>query len=405
MIPPSIHRSRFLLPPDLIYLDGNSLGAATREAVDAVRSAVDAWVDHRIEGWTEGDHPWLFLPERLGDRVGALVGAASGRVVATGSITLNLHQLLATLWDGKGRILLDSTAFPTDRFAVDSHVRLRGLDPARVVDRVAPGGDGLIDEARIIDRLPGASLAVLPSVVYTTGQLLDMRRISAEGRACGTMVLWDCAHSVGVVPHRFDADGVDAAYWCHYKWCGAGPGAVAGLYLGPNMARRSPGIAGWFGGRKEGLFDPDAEFDPADGAAGLQTGTTHVFSLAALSGALRPIEAAGMAWIRARSLALTDHLLARAETELVPLGMRIATPRDRSRRGGHVALTHPEAGALCRALRARRIVPDHRPPDRIRLAPSPLHTEAAEIDQAVDALVELLRGADLRAGDSVGLVP
>ncbi|MFM7320010.1 MAG: kynureninase [Armatimonadota bacterium] len=405
MIPNTPFRDRHLLPEGLVYLDGNSLGAATRDAVEAVRGAVDDWVAHRIEGWTEGNAPWLFLAERLGDRVGALVGAAPGTVVATGSITVNLHQLLATLWDGRGRILVDSTAFPTDRYAIESHVRLRGLDPEQVVEAIASGPDGLLDDAAIVARLSEFAVAVLPSVVYTTGQLLEMGRITAAGRASGTLVLWDCAHSMGVVPHHFDRDGVDGAYWCHYKWCGAGPGAVGGLYLGPRHHGRAPGIAGWFGGRKEGLFRQGAPFDPADGAYGLQTGTTHVFSLAALDGSLRPIEEAGMEWIRSRSLALTDHLLLRAVSDLVPLGVGIATPRDRSRRGGHIALIHPAAGALCRAMRARGIVPDHRPPDHIRLAPSALHNDVSDIDRAIDAMADLLRSGVGNEPCASGLVP
>ena len=387
----SSFRDRFHLPKGMIYLDGNSLGLLSRDAEDSLRDHVDQWRAQAIGGWTSGPSPWIDLAERIGGRVAAFVGADPADVVATGSTTSNLHQLLATLWDGSGAVLIDRGAFPSDRFAVESHVRLRGRDPKEVLRWVEPSSDGFLAESDIADRFSEVSVAVLPSVVYTSGQLLDMERLTAAARDAGTLLIWDCAHSVGVVPHEFVRWGVDAAFWCHYKWCNGGPGTVAGLFVGAHLRGRAPGLAGWFGGRKESMFAPHTEFDPAAGAWGLQIGTPPVLSLAALEGALRPLEEAGIAWIRERSLALTGALIDHLRPLCRVTALRIATPLEPRRRGGHVALRHPDAGALCAALRAKGVVPDHRRPDWIRLAPSPLTTELSEIELAVDALASVLR--------------
>lgn len=404
---PSPFRSRFRLPDDAIYLDGNSLGPVCVDAEQALLGALDAWREHQIEGWTDGDAPWLFLAERLGARLAPLVGAEPGEVVACGSTTVNLHQLLATLYPGDGAIVMDASAFPSDRCAVESHLRLRGRDPRRWLRTVAARTDGLLAEEDVAAALGAGdvTLAVLPAVVYTTGQLLDVAGLTREARARGVVVLWDCAHSIGAVPHALSAWGADAAFWCHYKWCNAGPGAVGGLYLNRRHHGRAPGLAGWFGARKETMFDAGAPFAPAGDAGALQIGTTHVLSLAPLDGALRPIEEAGIGWIRERSLALTAMLRERAEAALGPYGVRVATPREDARRGGHVALRHPEAGALCRALRRERVIPDHRPPDTIRLAPAALYTDPHEVDAAVERLREILATGSWRTAEPAGLVP
>jgi kynureninase len=391
-----MRRERFSIPEGVIYLDGNSLGPLSWDAKNSLERAVQSWETHRIEGWTEGGEPWLFLPEKLGARLAPLVGAKPEEVVATGSTTLNLHQLLATLYDGSGPILLDENAFPTDRYAIQSHLKLRGLDPERFL-RLAPPDDDALEAA-----LTGVAMAVLPSVVYTSGRLLDLPRLTRAAHQSGAQILWDLSHSIGVVPHALSEIGVDGAFWCSYKWLSAGPGAVGGLYLNRKHFDLAPGIAGWFGSDKRAMFSGEHTLVPAPGAARLQTGTTHLFSLAPLAGALELFAELGIETIRARSLELTA-LLRKLLEEQVP-EIEIVTPREDSRRGGHLALRHPRAGALSRGLRAASVIGDHRPPDLLRLAPAALFTSPEDCREAVLRLRGVLdRG--LEESGSEGLVP
>lgn len=377
----------------MIYLDGNSLGLLTDEAERAVLRTLAEWRALAIHGWTEGEHPWLFLAERTGAQLARLIGAEARSVVATGSITVNLHQLLATLYDGRGKILIDASAFPTDRYTVQSHLSLRGNVGAWVA--VEPE-EAIIEAAFALGEF---SCAVLPSVVYTTGRLLDIARLTASARRHGVLVLWDLAHSIGIVPHELDAWGCDAAFWCGYKWLAAGPGSVGGLYLNPRHHEKIPGLQGWFGSRKDALFANDSELQPADGAARLQLGTTHVLSLAPLEATAKTLADYGIERLRAESLAQTAQLRALAETA----GFAVVTPRDDTQRGGHLTIRHPQAAALCTALRQQGIVPDHRPPDLIRFAPHPLYTTEADCHTAIATLQALAQHGALSQEPS--LVP
>jgi kynureninase len=193
------------------------------------------------------------------------------------------------------------------------------------------------------------------------------------------------------VPHRLDDWGADFAFWCSYKYLSAGPGAVGGLYLNRRHAARPPGLAGWFGSDKARQFDLSHDLLPAEGAGRLQIGTPHVLSMAPLRGALEILAEAGIERVRAKSLALTRFLMERVDARLAGHGFRLANPREDPRRGGHVALVHPEALRLCRALRRDGVVPDFRPPDIVRLAPVALYTSFADCDEAVRRLERICR--------------
>ncbi|MBE7209858.1 MAG: aminotransferase class V-fold PLP-dependent enzyme, partial [Gluconacetobacter diazotrophicus] len=243
-------RARFYLPPGApIYLDGNSLGLLSVDAEASVRRVLDEWKTLAIGGWLDGRPPWFTLAESLAARVAGLVGANPGEVAVANSTTVNLHQLLATLYrlDAGSRttIAVFAGEFPSDLYAVKSHLRLRGLDPAANLVLVPALANGLVDPealGRALDD-PTVQMAVLPAVVYTTGELLDLRAWTARAHARGVCIGFDLSHSVGVVPHRLAADGVDFAFWCHYKYLNAGPGAVGGLYLHACHAGRVPGLA------------------------------------------------------------------------------------------------------------------------------------------------------------------
>ena len=391
-------RARFFVPEGQVYLDGNSLGLLSRDSEHTLLQVLDVWKRGGIGGWLDGDSPWFTMAESLAARVAKLVGAEADEVAIANSMTINLHQLLSTLYQptpGRSKVLIDAHSFPTDRYALRSHLRLRGLDPDENIV-IAPAGDSrFLDEGEIVRALanPEVQMALFPSVVYTTGQLLDLERLCRAARENDVIIGLDMSHSVGVMPHALDAWGADFAGWGHYKWLNAGPGAVAGLYL--NRRHFDPegfvdaGLAGWWSVHKESMFEMSDEFFPGLGASALQIGTPAVLSMAPIDGALMSVEEAGLDAIRAKSVAMTEFLIRAIEDELAELGFEIGTPRESERRGGHVSVRHEHAQPMCLALRDRGVVPDFRKPDVIRLAPSPLYNTFADCWDAVQALKEI----------------
>jgi kynureninase len=390
-------RTEFFLPSGKIYLDGNSLGLLSRRAEAALLRVLESWRTHGIDGWTEGQAPWLTLAETLAQQLAPLVGAAPETLCVTGQTTPNLHQLLATLFDSahatRRVIVGDALNFASDLYALQSHLRLRGLDPAQHL-RLIPSRDGRTlhsDDIMAALAAPDVQLAVLPAVQFVSGQLLDLAAITREARTRGVVIGFDCSHSIGAVPHAFDADGVDFAFWCNYKWLNAGPGAVGGLYLNRRHFHRAPGFAGWWGVQPDRRFAMSPQHEAAAGASALHIGTPHILSLAPLHGSLELVaEAGGVVALRQRSLVLTDLLLARIDAELVSLGFTVVTPRAAAARGGHVALAHPDGWRICRALKHAGVVPDFRRPDTIRLAPSPFYTSEAECVEAIARLQRIV---------------
>jgi kynureninase len=255
---------------------------------------------------------------------------------------------------------------------------------------VVESSDGrTLSESAIVEGMTDeVALAVLPSVVYRSGQLLDMEAIAREGRSRGVIIGFDCSHSVGAVPHRLDEWGVGFAFWCSYKYLNGGPGASGALYLNRRHFGSSPGLAGWFGSRKDRQFAMSHRFEPAEGAGGLQVGTPHILSMAPLIGALEVVAEAGIEAIRRKSLELTGYLRAMVESELPEFGF--ATPSEDHRRGGHLALVHREASRICKALLAEGVVPDHRPPDIVRMAPVALYTRFEDCRIAIDRLRSIM---------------
>jgi kynureninase len=394
--PLAAFRSRFYCRPGVIYLDGNSLGLASRDAEDAVLAALDDWKRHGIDGWLGGQRPWFTIGEELGAVQARLVGAQAHEVVVAGSTTVNLHALVATFYRPSGartKIVADALNFPSDLYALASQVQLRGLDPAGHLVLV-PSSDGrTIDEADLIAALDEQTvLLVVPSVLYRSGQLLDLERLTRAAHERGVLVGVDCSHSVGVLPHRLHDWDVDWAVWCSYKYLNGGPGAVAALFVHERHHGTTPALTGWWGSDKTRQFDMAIEYAPAGSAGAWQIGTPPVLGAAALYGSLQITEEAGIERIRAKSLDQTGWLMALADAWLAgaPYGFVVGTPREPDRRGGHVALEHPEAVQICKALKAHGIIPDFRPPNVIRLAPIALYTTYDEIWQTVNALREIV---------------
>lgn len=403
-------RAEFYLQPGQIYLDGNSLGLLSRAAEASVLQSLADWRTYGVEGWTAGQRPWFWLGEELGAAQADLVGALASEVVVSGSITLNLHALLATFYAPSGRrtkIVADALDFPSDVYALQSWLALRGLDPDQHLVLV-PSRDGrTIDEADVIAALADdVALVWLPSVLYRSGQLLDVPRLVGEAHARGIAIGFDLAHSAGCVPHRLHAWGVDFATWCTYKYLNAGPGAVGALFVHErHFGHRQPGLRGWWGSDKARQFDMRLEFSPAGAAGAWQISTPAVLSAAALYGSLALLREAGLDAVRQKSLDLTGYLMYLADALLAEHGFSVGTPREPSRRGGHVALEHPDALRLSRALRAHGVVADFRAPNVLRLAPVALYTTYADVWHTVELLRQIVAsGAHLGLESARGAI-
>jgi kynureninase len=387
-------RRLFHRPPGVLYFNGNSLGLLSEPAERAVREVLEAWKSIGVEGWFRGSHPWLGMMDRVSAQIAPLIGADPREVTTANSTTVNLHQLLTTLYLPTGarrKILVDETIFCSDLYAIRSHLRLRGLDPVGDLVIVPTVGGGLLSEDAIVERMSGdVACVVLPSVVYHTGQLLDMPRLTEAARRRDILIGFDCSHSVGCVPHQLSRSGADFAFWGGYKYLNGGPGAVGGLYINQRHFGRAPGLAGWFGRSKERLLEMPFNFDPAPDAEALQISTPFVLSLAPLLGSLSIIAEVGIEAIRAKSLQLNNLSIDLVDARLGHRGIRLITPREESRRGGHVALGHPKAEALCQRLLERNVVADYRNPDLLRLCPSPLYTSFEECLDVIERLTSIL---------------
>ncbi|WP_256925153.1 kynureninase [Streptomyces sp. Amel2xC10] len=381
--PLSDTRDRFLLPEDVVYLDGNSLGplpAAVPPVLDDVLRR--QWGTDLIASWNT--HGWWDAPLRVGDTVGRIVGAAPGQTLVGDSTSVQLYNALgaaAALRPGRPLLVTDPGHFPTDRYITDSVAARQGLEARRV--RPADLGELLAAEG---DRV--AVVGYSP-VDYRTGELHDMAALTRAAHDAGALVLWDLCHAAGAMPVRLDALGVDFAVGCGYKFLNGGPGAPAFLYVAARHHERwSPALTGWTGHADPfGLHDT---YTPAPGIARGRVGTPPMLSLLCLEAALTVFDGLDLDQVRARSLSLTGFLLHCAGTLLDGLGFEPVTPAEPERRGSQVSLRHPHAYGLVRALAARGIVGDMRAPDLLRFGVNALYLSHTELLDAVTCLREIV---------------
>ena len=386
----------------LVYLCGNSLGLLPKAAATRVHAELEAWGRLGVEAHFEGRHPWYSYGAPLCGPLGRLVGAAADEVVAMNSLTVNLHLMLVTLYRPEGarrKILLEESAFPSDRYALASHLAARGIAPdALLVARPRPG-EALLrtEDVEALLAREGREIALvwLGAVHYYTGQLLELERITAAARRAGCLVGFDLAHAIGNVPLALHDWGVDFAVWCSYKYLNAGPGAVGGCYLHERHGRNLslPRFAGWWGNDPATRFamQSQAEFVPVQGMAGWQVSNPPILALAPLAASLELFEQAGFAGLRRKSERLTEYL----EFLLGTLGggrLELITPRRPAERGCQLSVLVRGGGAevLIRRLRERGIVTDYREPDVIRVAPVPLYNTFHDVWRFGRTLVELL---------------
>ena len=379
-------RNRFVIDdPDLLYLDGNSLGRLPTRSIDRLRAVVEhEWGRRLVRSWNEG---WMDLPMRAGDLIGErLVGAAPGQVVVSDSTSVNLYKLALAALDarpGRDLIVSDRHNFPSDRYVLEGLAAARGCE-LRLVEFDEPRGP----TAAAVERVIGERTALLSlsHVDYRSGALADMAAINTVAHRAGALTLWDLCHSVGAVPVELDASGTDLAVGCTYKYLNAGPGAPAFLYVRrEHQARLRQPIWGWFGQRDQ--FDMAEGYDPAPELSRFLVGTPFVPGIALVEEGAALLAEAGIERLRAKGVALTELVIELHDAWLAPLGFALASPRDAAIRGSHVSLAHPDAYRICQALISRaRVIPDFRPPDRIRLGPAPITTRFVDVWDAMDRL-------------------
>lgn len=370
-------RARFSLPDGVIYLDGNSLGALPKSAIERVQRVVaEEWGRDLITSWNT--HDWIDLPARVGDKIARLVGAPPGTVIAGDSTSINIFKLLAAALatgSGPGQILTQAGDFPTDGYIAGGLAALGGHE--------LQSGD-IHELLSRHSRYAGATVVLVTETNYRTGARLDMADLVHRAHTVGALVITDLCHSAGAFPVDLTLTETDFAVGCGYKYLNGGPGAPAFAYVAPRHlnALRQP-LSGWMGHARPFDFAPD--FHPAWGIDALRVGTPPILSMSALDAALDAFDGVDLGVVRAKADALFELFVAD-----LPDGVELLTPRDPARRGTQVSLRHPDAYAVMQALIARGVIGDFRQPDIMRFGLTPLYLRYGDIAQATQILREVL---------------
>jgi kynureninase len=382
-------REEFLIPDErIVYVDGNSLGRPPARVGPALAQVVaSGWSERLIRSWTEG---WMELPLTLGDRIGTLLGAAAGQTAVADSTTVCFYKAACAALDarpGRSEIVTDPGNFPTDRYVLESLAATRGLRLRWLQPTDPTRGPSPQEVAALVGER--TALVTFTHVDYRSAAILDMAAITRAAHDAGALTVWDLSHSVGAVEVSLDSAGADLAVGCTYKYLCGGPGSPAFIYVRSGLAAalRQP-IWGWLGRRDPFRMDPG--YEPAEGIRAFLSGTPPILALHALEPGIELVERAGIKRIRAKGIALTELAIALADHWLLEHGVSVASPRDGTVRGAHVALAHPDAAVLCEQLAGRGVLADYRAPDVVRIGLSPLSTRFVEVWDGLCVLRDLL---------------
>ena len=397
----SCRRGSFLFPQhqgqDVVYLCGNSLGLQPVTTRQLLTEELDAWAELAVEGHFQGRRPWFSYHEPAQELAAPLVGALPHEVVMMNTLTANLHLLMVSFYRPTAQryiILTEAGAFPSDRQALRSQAVHHGLDPDVAVVELAPReGEEVLRDADILDAIAHhgsrVALVMMAGVQFRTGQVFDIRAITAAAHAVGALAGFDLAHAAGNLPLNLHDDGADFAVWCSYKYLNSGPGSIGGAFVHDRHADSAlPRFAGWWGHEPATRFQMTGDFVPQRGAAGWQLSNVPVFSTAPFIASARLFAEVGMLNLHARAVAMNDFFRAALASE-VP-DVQVVTPRS-GLRGCQLSLrVHTPARPVQERLMAVGIVTDFRPPDIIRAAPVPLYNTISDIARFVAALREVL---------------
>jgi len=377
------YRSKFVITdPNLCYLDGNSLGRLPNATVKTVSDYLSQeWGNEVVTGWAH----WIDEAQIAGDLLGrAVLGAAAGQVLVCDTTSVNFYQLcLAAINARPGRrtIITDAANFPTDRYILDGIAKQLDLNLV-IIDNENPAiAQNELITAEILEEhmTEDVALVTFEVIQYRSGARTDIKSITDLARSYGALVVWDASHAAGAIEMNFDANGVDLAVGCTYKYGNSGPGSPAWLYVNKRVQKElQVPIQGWFG--NEDQFGMGADFKKAEGIRGFQIASPSIIGIRGVQVASAMIEEAGIDVIASKAAIGTQMMIDLFDEWLEPLGYTLLTSRNPKERGGHISLGHPDAAKICVALRKfANVIPDYRTPNAIRLAISPLPTSYVEV--------------------------
>lgn len=401
-------RQDFLFPHQnnkpFIYLCGNSLGLQPKTAHKVLKEQLSNWENLAVEGWFEGDAPWMFYHKELKKLMAPIVGASVLEVCPMNTLTVNLHLLMVSFYRpqaGKFKIIMEAGAFPSDQYAIESQVRFHGFNPDEAIIEVAPRkGEYTLDTEDITQVIAAHSgelaLILFGGVNYFTGQWFDMEAIAKAGHKAGAVVGFDLAHAAGNVPMQLHDWNIDFACWCSYKYQNSGPGGISGIFVHEKhfTDKTLNRFAGWWGYREEQRFKMEKGFVPEAGADGWQVSCTQVMPMALYYASLQIFEKAGfMSPLREKSKTLTAYLfflINEVNTSLGEDQYRIITPANATDRGAQVSIIAKHRGkAVFEQLLAHNVLGDWREPNVIRLSPVPLYNSYEDLFTTGTLLLEL----------------
>ena len=368
-------RAQFDIPPDVRYFDGNSLGPLTLRSRKVLHHTIEVeWRERLIRSWNED---WLAMPQRVGNMIAPLIGAAQDSVISCDNTSINLHKALMSavaLRPGRTEIVIDINNFPTDIYIAQSVADQHGMT------LIAVTADEII--GAISER---TAVVTATHVDYRSAKILDAPAITASAHQKGALMVWDLAHTAGAVPFDASKLDIDFAVGCGYKYLNGGPGAPAFIYVAPRLlAESGQPLHGWWA--HAAPFDFELGFRPAEGVSRFLTGTTTVLSMKSLEAALEIFSEVSMIDIRGKSIGLTGLFIDLFDSHLAPLGFTLASPRDPESRGSHVALGFTGGKALVDQMSAEGIVADFRPPDLMRFGFAPLYNSYRDVVELAERL-------------------
>lgn len=404
------HRNDFLFPKQndepFIYLCGNSLGLQPKAAREALEQQMANWENLAVEGWFEGESPWMFYHKELKSLMAPIVGASPLEVCPMNTLTVNLHLLMVSFYkptQGRFKIIMEAGAFPSDQYAIESQVRFHGFDPKEAILEISPrAGEYALRTQDILDQIQaqGAEIALVlfGGVNYFTGQWFDMEAITKTGHEVGAMVGFDLAHAAGNVPLKLHDWNVDFACWCSYKYQNSGPGGISGIFVHEQhfSDKTLNRFAGWWGYQEEQRFKMEKGFVPEAGADGWQVSCTQVMPMALYHASLKIFEKAGfMKALRVKSEALTGYMIFTVNQVNKELGVpqfKVITPTDVADRGAQVSIIAKDKGKeIFQQLVAHNVLGDWREPNVIRLSPVPLYNTFEDVFKTAELMLKISR--------------
>ncbi len=399
-----VFKSKFHIPQrngrDSIYLCGNSLGLQPKNIVDNLNVELESWQDNGVEGHFSGRNPWVNYHQKSKNTLSTILGSKESEVVSMNNLTTNLHLMLASFYQPKGKrtkILIEGGAFPSDHYAAESHINRLGLDPEENLEILKPANGETFNTDEIIAKINslGDELALVlwPGIQYYSGQFFDLKAISKAAHDVGAFCGFDLAHAIGNIPMNLHDDDVDFAAWCSYKYLNSGPGGISGVFVheshssNPNFQK----LTGWWGHELKTRFKMNNQFVPSSGADGWMLSNMNILSMAVHCGSLEIFKEAGIFKLRNKSIQLTNYLeWLLLNDEIISNRIKIITPSDSNQRGCQLSIYLTKDGKeVFDQLIEKGVILDWREPNVIRVAPTPLYNSFVDVWEFYNILKDI----------------